>query len=710
MKKGRKKNQKILGLNQNIWLIIILIVFLALFIFLRLPTPDYWGSDALFHHVVVENNARMGKFVSENPLAVCYQGIQGIHPLGYYVVPHVLWPFLGVNTAFYVTPVLFGLAILILVFLLYRRLFCKKTAVLTLLLLTISYAFLTRTFAGSYRGDTFVLPFMLASLLFGIMYLETKSFKRKAIYAAICGGISGLSATMWNGYPLVIFVVLISIALYLLYTYVKGETIKHNANASAIAVLSQGLFLVIARLLTPFYAKGLNFFENYYLYFILLPFLALIAYIYLTDKTKKRAKMLIIPAILAILLAILKWNVIKTFLSGFGSVTREGMQVSELTVSLANYWNAYWILITLAILGIFSYLKMFNDKKVGARYVYYLGYMIPIAYVAFTARRFLFLSSLFMLLLVALFLRDYLNGKSQPVFKMYLYLLVLYIALYFSILSLYYMIAMIILVLAMFLTIKWHKQAHKFIVILILLFGMTLYTVHIAESSEDFTVQPPKMAAFDWIKENTYPSSCFITTQMNIQQVMHYTGRHAFLPSLGGLSGKRYQDIMYYYLTNSTLTSKTENLYIMATIQDLVTFGSSVRILGYSTNASISFLKPTTFIIDENYTGMEFVDVENNITYQVREYTNDDNVTYLRAFVIDGDNEIPLSKVITEDRNYIDPEGEPGCILRSNTIAYLDDVYCNSNLIKMISGQPLPGLELVYAKYGVNIYKVTTSP
>ncbi|WP_342764473.1 oligosaccharyl transferase, STT3 subunit [Thermococcus sp. 21S9] len=188
------------------------------------------GYDPFFHLAYIRYAITHG-WVNFFPYALGPWGFQVklSHPLGLWMVPafvyKLLHPF-GVSlfNAFRLTPVIFGVLTVALVYTAVLRLYGRKEALLSSLILAVSFGHVFRSMAGYYRGDNYMLFWYSVALLgiaLGLTWTPRRwGYERFALYL-IPGIATGLSAIFWQAYyPIFAFVlangVLLSIGAFLI--------------------------------------------------------------------------------------------------------------------------------------------------------------------------------------------------------------------------------------------------------------------------------------------------------------------------------------------------------------------------------------------------------------------------------------------------------------------------------------------------------------
>jgi len=359
-------------------------------------SPGVFGADTLYHYTIVEQAIEKGKLSNENNLAVCYEGVKGGHPVGFYAIPYFIGKSIGLDKAFIVIPMLLGILGLLVAYVLLKNLFNIKVALITLFFSAISLAHVSKSFPFSYRGENVIFPFLALSLLF--LY---KAYKDKKRSMAVGSGIvSGITMWFWNGYPLVIIIFLASSCSYLIYKYWRKEKdIQSDIKMTAISIIAQGITLGVIALTTNLWGKGEIFWRDYYPA-IVGASLVMLATVYLSIERKTHMPLIII-GIISVISTIWFIPQIKEVFSGFGSIQAHNLaQTPELLrPQLNQLFFAFHVLLLTSLAGILTYIKKFDEKK-----AFFLGLLLPSLYLVFSATRYVYFATIPIITLAAIFL------------------------------------------------------------------------------------------------------------------------------------------------------------------------------------------------------------------------------------------------------------------------------------------------------------------
>ncbi|MBR9678122.1 MAG: hypothetical protein GOU97_02420, partial [Nanoarchaeota archaeon] len=214
--------------KETILLITALLVISIFYRSIHFNNEKLFGNDPYFHLAVIKDAITKGEidftpefsfFEEERPL---------FEPDGLYlatIIPHqILFKHLGLSIvqSFKIIPILFGITALTFFFLITRKVFGKKTALFSTLILSISVAHVYRSMAGHYRGDNFFLTITLASIYLFFLALDQKNTKKSILLYTISGILGGLNYFFWNGYPLYFIIMTIGIVAGFITHFLKG--------------------------------------------------------------------------------------------------------------------------------------------------------------------------------------------------------------------------------------------------------------------------------------------------------------------------------------------------------------------------------------------------------------------------------------------------------------------------------------------------------
>ncbi|GEM_PF-3595356 len=380
--------------------IIIIIVLLLVAVFWRYIfwSPGVYGVDVYYHYTVTEQALQNGHLTNDNNLALCYKGVKNGHPHGFYALPYIFGKIFGLERTFIFLPVLLAIISLLLAYIFLQYIFNKKVAMITIFFAAISLAHISKSFPFSWRGENLIYPFLLFSLIGLYKFLV----ERKKLFAILAGISSGVTIWFWNGYPLVIIIYYTALFSTLGYKYfTKTEDLRENIKASAISIFVQALVLYSLFFSIELWEKGYLFAKEYYP-FLFLGAILILGILYKGYTTKSR-KYLIASVGCGLLLGAIFFQKIKVLLSGFGSVQAVNLAITPelIRTPLNQYFFAFHILLITSIAGAYYIFKKLNAKR-----ILFLGYLIPSLYLIATASRYIYFATIPIITLTAIFLNN----------------------------------------------------------------------------------------------------------------------------------------------------------------------------------------------------------------------------------------------------------------------------------------------------------------
>ncbi|AIU69540.1 oligosaccharyl transferase, STT3 subunit [Thermococcus eurythermalis] len=382
------------------------------------------GYDPYFHLAYIEEVLKAGEWFNFFTIANGPWGFQvkDFHPLGLWMTPAYVYKVLSVfgislQTAFKITPVIFGVLTVVFLYLALLKLYDIKRAFFASLFLALSFGHIFRSMANYYRGDNYML-FWYSVALSGIalaLSADRKEwgFKRFAFYL-IPALASGFAAIFWQAYyP--IFVFLLANGVFL----ATGAFIldkKENLLDAFALILSTVLGAVIANFLGGKFGYGMFGYTKgigkslatelgvefglikdayllvhlYYLVPLSLAFVVLLILLLKFVKDKKaRIGIIIGLSTLSFLVIITKFPALRGLFSVFGMF--EGVPIMETRpTTFQDLWKAFSISLFLSPL----FLLRFRPKHVKAEDFLLLGLIMPSLYLLSIWVRFVSIGSL----------------------------------------------------------------------------------------------------------------------------------------------------------------------------------------------------------------------------------------------------------------------------------------------------------------------------
>lgn len=273
---------------------------------LRLVTAKYdllLGADPWYHYKIANILLETGKYPMYEYYTRYPFGEIVASPPGLYYLPVFIYKVIGfVGVSFFrifqLLPAVFGSLTVVPLYFFIKELYNEKAGFLTSLLLAISLASIERGLSGFYRGDVFMLFFMLWAL-----YFFVRSFNEGNLFSFLTGGSIFLGGLFWNGWPIILGILTVGTVLGIGINYFKGSPTNRLIVSYGIASFS-GLFLlylfraIFYRHETSLQETGM-FFTAFKLLFVVLSAMIFLEILNVT-QTKKSTKLLISSATLLI--------------------------------------------------------------------------------------------------------------------------------------------------------------------------------------------------------------------------------------------------------------------------------------------------------------------------------------------------------------------------------------------------------------------------
>ena len=124
-----------------------------------------------------------------------------------YKIMHFFNPAVTIEYAAIVYPVVTFAGAMVFFFLLVRRLFDDKIALLATLFLTVVPAFLHRTTAGFSDHESLGIMLMFMAMYFYVVGWQQKTNKKSIIYGSLAGIFTGLMGLTWGGWKFLILII-----------------------------------------------------------------------------------------------------------------------------------------------------------------------------------------------------------------------------------------------------------------------------------------------------------------------------------------------------------------------------------------------------------------------------------------------------------------------------------------------------------------------
>jgi dolichyl-diphosphooligosaccharide--protein glycosyltransferase len=225
---------------------LLLLAILLIALALRLVTAKYdrlLGADPWRHLKIAEILLETEEF----PLFYSYTFYPRVSAIGSYaglyylpVYAFNLLSILGVSffRVFQLLPAAFGASALIPLYMLVKELFDKRIGLFSVLVLAISPANLERSLAGYYRGDVFMVFFMLLAFYFFVI-----AVKRNLAYSFISGIFLFICNLFWDGWPFPFAVLALVFIFGVIFNYFRSSG-SRNLVVTYVISFTLGLFFI----------------------------------------------------------------------------------------------------------------------------------------------------------------------------------------------------------------------------------------------------------------------------------------------------------------------------------------------------------------------------------------------------------------------------------------------------------------------------------
>jgi asparagine N-glycosylation enzyme membrane subunit Stt3 len=225
--------------NWNLLFIAAVIAIVAVTVYFRIPLLGFYGfyePDGYFHYSVlragVNNNFSIPQWDRLSGSQV--PGEPHHEPFGLYwvsMIPYIFLQFGGVGyyDIMRLMPVLFGIFDVIGAYFLARYLSKDKLlGLLVMLFIALNMGNAARTSALIYRGDTFVMPFLLVALIATVEIFRTEDKRKKLMMMGIVAFSLSVCNLVWNGAAFATAVYLFAFILMLIlgFTFEKKKMVN----------------------------------------------------------------------------------------------------------------------------------------------------------------------------------------------------------------------------------------------------------------------------------------------------------------------------------------------------------------------------------------------------------------------------------------------------------------------------------------------------
>jgi dolichyl-diphosphooligosaccharide--protein glycosyltransferase len=343
-------------------LLLVVILLLGFGVRLIFLQKEYlWGVDPYYHY---SNFLSLVESASLLPLSL-YTPAQLVYlplkPLGF-----------SPYDSFRLTAPIFGVLTIIPVYLITRRAFDEKTAMVSSFILAFLPAFIDRTIAGNYRGDPFAFFFAVWGFYF---FLEGgQRFGRRCLALSFLAGLSfAISGAVWSsGYIFAMVVITGFAVLDSVLSYISG---RESRGVFFSYVTSAGLGILIIKLLAKhsLIQKVPMGFDDFSSTLYPAIIMVLIVLEVLRSPTsswapRKRAVMVSIAGLVAVAIFLSCFDdIFDRFLNIFGKSTRFRGGSYQFTLELQGmdtgfFWQRFNIVGIFFVLGFLSTIRDLSNR------------------------------------------------------------------------------------------------------------------------------------------------------------------------------------------------------------------------------------------------------------------------------------------------------------------------------------------------------------
>jgi len=672
------------------WLILVVIIIVSLV--LRSSTlfqQGMLGSDPYYHYAytrsLINNEVVNRSFqLSEYP-----HNAKNEQPTGLYWLPLLLnslgFPLL---LSFKLTPLIMTSINLIIFYFLIKKQFSTRIALISTAFLGLCGAHLTRTLAGNYRGEMFAIPLLLLSLYF----MNTK-------HGFLTGVTGGVSAFFWNGYSLIYALIILSYSLMILLKYLKGALDKKLIIEFTLTII----------LLKSFSYLSLNLNVLYYeqpiahalIPTLLLPiiFSFLLILDALTNKKLRVTHKIIVLVVISLILTssffiikaarsllrqLLEFSFYKND-AFWGSITELGIPAINVLL------NNYGFMLLLFPLSYLFFLKNKNTKLIGL-----ILFSLPV----------------FLLLLAQIegLLLDSLNIHFYPLNYLLintpLNIVLTFTAkrfLIFHALTISFLSAITLNKLSGFL--KKTRRTY-FILSIIILQGFLV--MNYALTSPSFKPIPTYwLEAINWMKQNLSMNASITTWWDQGSKIQALAGIPTSMDSVGGQDVGRIINLSKFYLSNnpydfSMIDWNTTHLLLSKELIKVYNgqsqLGTIIRIAGVN---PVDYAYSELTRVSENNNEITYSYDNNEAVFnkETKELTLQDGTHISRIIIV--------NELMSVQEHIIPNDSIPGCFIKTPESAYLmTEKLCNTNYVKLMFFNELPGFSPVYLSENIKIYEI----
>ena len=627
---------------------VILFVIVLLAVGLRaynLRHEYFIGNDAFLHYSVLRQALNGGGLTN---YALSFSSPLVLEPKGLYYITLVPAYLLGLDFAFMLMPLLFGVLSVILSYYLVRDYFGSNTALLTAFFLALSLANAYRTSPGTYRGDGFYL-----TVLVFLLIVYNKYLKGGIKHALGLGLLLGVSCAIWGGSPLGVILIISGLIIDLTIKYLNGAyglfDLKKALVVLVVYYLIQNFLIMLDVIKESFFTlnKPLHFFITFAPLFVGL--------VYQLAPRVSKKRVLSVLVVVCIVLVALNVDVIMSVISQslFEQSLFYSVGVSELLpptftllVTMLS-WTLYLMWPGLLLL------VMFVFKKRSAMHSTYLVWVLISVYLMLGYSRYNFLASVAVASLASLF-----------VVKL----------------------------------IKAVWTANDRIAVALLLLVIVPYSI---DSFVNINKIGPRMndAWFDalsWVKDNLEPGLT-VTWWDHGSWVQYYDSFPTAVDSVTGQDEVRISRIANFFMTNVSDSFSDWNAKYLVLGGDVILYSEAVLDIASVSGFEVSGVgSPVNAVVNNN----EVITLPAG-DGRFELYANGAVYRSLEGL-------IPISKTFVNNGVIVsNVTGATGCLAVNKFFnLFFNDFACNSNYVNLMYGLGLTGYELVYDNSYVRVYQI----
>jgi len=628
-------------------LLVMLTIGLRLF---PLIHGELLGPDAYYHASTLRRSVHEGRLSAENPLARCPYGVQYASPVGLYALPFILAQLIGFEMAMAASIVVLAVGTVLASVLLFRRMFGLDVALAAGFLLSVSFVFIQRSAALTYRGDLFGLLPLLLSLYFGVEMVEKDSWAS----AAVSGALLGSSAFFWNGFPLVVGIYWIAILSGIAAAWLSGKG-KEGPFGALVALIACQLTFAVAQWIAPQSGVG-----GLFLRWGWIPSCILAVLLLAWGRCWKRGaglrrlvrskRVRLWPALLGsmLLVTVAVRLMLATLLSRTFFAT-----ISEFAVtSLWDIWTSLGFQALLLLPAAYAYFRG------GRRHAVLTGWLLTSVVLAIMIRRFLFLVAVPVAAVVAIGIVSWVRARR----------------------TLILVTAIVVLASAL----------HAMVFLAPDLLPM---------ASSGFVREVQSLR--DVLPER----ACVVTMWDTSSLVQWHMNRPTYTASVGGQDIDRIERTTRFFLGGGRFEPGENEAEQDTQYFALIREEDMPRLLRLNVLANVSDLALVSLqrVESRSAGNMTIHRLENDFYLALS-----DEGAQAAYIPPGGDAVAPVSLfILSEDGVYSKLENESaGCLYIGQGNFYLNQALCDSNLFRMLTQRPVPGSRAAVVRNGMALYEI----